>query len=187
MAQPMAQPMAPWVNDPRLQDWSKEDIWDMIVEEYPMMEHSPIFKAGYENWKPYNEKNLKKHKGHVPTLQWGLDLAYKTGRIPHPKTLDASAIDYLNTINVEPHVPTERLGSTVAHELPHLGMRLDSERKHIPPPFGYNFNFKNFIEGIEKEENLAMMHDVMYAPKGYYGQANKGELMNMGCGILPVL
>jgi len=164
--------MEPWVSEDilDLEGLKKEDIWDMIMQEFPRMEQSPIFEAGYENWDPHDVKNLETHKGWVPKIKWGLNRAYPG------KTLDASAIDYLNTINIEPHVPRENLGSVVGHELPHLGMRLDSEWNQLFPPWAWKG-----IEGrIEKEEKLNMMHDVMYAPKGYYGQANRGELMNMG-------
>ena len=169
--------MASWVDDPRLEDWEKEDIWDMIMQEFPRMEQSPIFEAGYENWDPFNEKNLKKHKKYARKYIAPALKAYSG------ETLDASAIDYLNTINVEPHVPTENLGSLVGHELPHLGMRLDSERKHLFNPFDWATGKAQ--DRIEKEEKLNMMHDVMYqyTPRGTYGhyaQGHKDALMNMG-------
>ena len=169
--------MAPWVSEDilDLEGLKKEDIWDMLMQEFPRMEQSPIFEAGYENWDPHDVKNLNKHKKYVrkyiaPSLQ-----KYSG------ETLDASAIDYLNTINIEPHVKPWNLGSLVGHEIPHLGMRLDSEKRHLFPPWAWPG-----IEGrIEKEEKLNMMHDAMYqyTPRGTYGhyaQGHKDDLMNMG-------
>ena len=170
--------MEPWVSEDilDLEGLEKEDIWDMIMQEFPRMEQSPIFEAGYENWDPYNEKNLKKHKEYARKyIAPGLSRAYPGS------TLDASAIDFLNTINIEPHVARENLGSLVGHEIPHLGMRLDSEWNQLFPPWAWPG-----IEGrIEKEENLNRMHDVMYQyqPRGTYGhyaQGHKDDLMNMG-------
>ena len=170
--------MEPWVSEDilDLEGLEKEDIWDMIMQEFPRMEQSPIFEAGYENWDPYNEKNLKKHKEYARKyIAPGLSRAYPGS------TLDASAIDFLNTINIEPQVPRENLGSVVGHEIPHLGMRLDSEKRHLLPPWAWPG-----IEGrIEKEEKLNMMHDVMYQyqPRGTYGhyaKHNKNDLMNRG-------
>jgi len=169
--------MEPWVSEDilDLEGLEKRDIWDMIMQEFPRMEQSPIFEAGYENWDPYSEKNLKKHKEYarkyiIPALK-----AYSG------ETLDASAIDYLNTINVEPHVARKNLGSLVGHELPHLGMRLDSEWNQLFPPWAWS----GIQNRVEKEEKLNMMHDAMYqyTPRGTYGHYAKGhkdDLMNMG-------
>ena len=170
--------MAPWYVNDRfdLEGLEKEDIWDMIMQEFPRMEQSPIFEAGYENWDPYNEKNLNKHKKYARKyIAPGLSKAYPG------ETLDASAIDYLNTINVEPHVKPWNLGSLVGHEIPHLGMRLDSEKRHLFPPWAW----PGIPGRIEKEEKLNMMHDAMYqyTPRGTYGhyaQGHKDDLMNMG-------
>ena len=169
--------MEPWVSEDilDLEGLEKEDIWDMMMQEFPRMEQSPIFEAGYENWEPYNEENLKKHKEYA-----------RKYIIPGMKkysgqTLDASAIDFLNTINVERHVDRENLGSLVGHEIPHLGMRLDSEWNQLFPPWAWSG-----IEGrIEKEEKLNMMHDAMYqyTPRGtygYYAKGHKDNLMNRG-------
>jgi hypothetical protein len=148
--------MAPWIDDSRLEDWEKQDIWDMIVEEHPMMEHSPIFEAGYDNWDPFNEKNLKSHERWASLLNKGIS-HFQPGQ-----TLGGSAIDYLNTIKIEPEEDREEedLMSLLAHEIPHLGMRLDTERKHLFNPFGMKAR-------IEKEENLNRMHDLLYQPSSY--------------------
>ena len=162
--------MAPWIDDPRLEDWKKEDIWDMIVEEYPMMEHSPIFEAGYENWNPFNEKNLKSHERWASLLNKGIS-HFQPG-----ETLGGSAIDYLNTIKIEPEEDREEkdLWSLVGHELPHLGMRLDTEKRHMLNPFGMKAR-------IEKEENLNRMHDLLYQPSSYMAwQKAKPSLMDQG-------
>ena len=150
----------------------------MIMQEFPRMEQSPIFEAGYENWDPFNEKNLKKHKEYAQKyIAPGLSKAYPG------QMLDASAIDFLNTINVEPHVDRETLGSLVGHEIPHLGMRLDSEKRHVFNPWDWITGKAE--ERIEKEENLNRMHDVMYQYRprghyGHYGKYNKYDLTNRG-------
>ena len=165
--------MAPWIDDPRLGQWKKQDIWDMIVEEYPMMEHSPIFEAGYENWDPYNIENQKKHQGLASWLNKGIS------RFQPGETLSGSAIDYLNTIKIEPEEGRreEDLWSLVGHELPHLGMRLDTERRHLFNPLAWT----GIKERIEKEENLNRMHDRIYQPSGYLAaQKAMPNLMNQG-------
>ena len=151
--------MAPWIDDPRIKDWEKQDIWDMIVEEYPMMEHSPIFEEGYNNWDPYDEKNIKKHG------RWSSLLDKSISRFQPGETLGGSAIDYLNTIKIEPEEDREEedLMSLLAHEIPHLGMRLDTESKHLFNPLG----ILGIRGRVEKEENLNRMHDRIYQPQGY--------------------
>ena len=162
--------MAPWIDDPRIKDWEKQDIWDMIVEEYPMMEHSPIFEAGYENWDPYDIKNQKKHQGLASWLSKGIS------RFQPGETLGGSAIDYLNTIRIEPEEDREEedLMSIIGHEIPHLGMRLDT------PSFLGTVNPLNW-KNITKEENLNRMHDILYQPSGYSAwQKAVPNLMDQG-------
>jgi len=162
--------MAPWIDDPNLKDWEKEDIWDRILSKHPMMEYSPIFEAGYENWDPYNEENQRQHG------RWASLLDKSISRFQPGETLGGSAIDYLNTIRIEDaeDIDYESTTDIIGHEIPHLGMRLDT------PSFLGTINPLNW-KNITKEENLNRMHDLMYQPTSYMTRQQAiPNLMNKG-------
>ena len=117
----------------------KQAVWDAIVEEYPMMAYSPIFKEGFERWNAGGgiTQSLRNIFGRVLDVPFGVG---GTGRGKH--------------ITVNPYVKGETERDThaiVGHELTHLGMRLDEKDP-----------FKTL-----QEEDLNRLHDRIYQPSSY--------------------
>jgi hypothetical protein len=116
----------------------KQAVWDLIVEEYPMMAYSPIFKEGWERWEAGGgmTQSLRNIFGRV------LDVPF-----------DVGATGWGERITVNPDEgSTERdTHALMGHELTHLGMRLDEGDP-----------FKTL-----REEDLNRLHDRIYQPSSY--------------------
>ena len=134
----------------------KQAVWDAIVEEYPMMAYSPIFKEGFDQWNAGGgiNQNIRNILG--PIIN-------KASKIVTGEA--AVGTGYGSHINIQPpeyEGVTERdTHSLVGHEISHLGMKTGLD----------------FI----REEALARMHDRMYQPSSYLGtQVAVPYLMDQG-------
>jgi len=136
----------------------KEAVWDAVVGEYPLLAQSTIFKEGFDRWKTGGGLSQKFRNLVGPILD---------------KYGDAGATGWGSHINVQsdPEADERDTHALMAHELPHLGMRIDE-----------NFSLNPFTikRNIELEEKLNRMHDVLYQPTGYMGTQHKKQLMNEG-------
>jgi len=90
----------------------KQAVWDAIVEEYPMMAYSPIFKEGFERWNAGGGMTQKFRNLVGPVLNKLADG-------------DASGTGWGRHINVQPDPGvTERdTHALMGHEISHLGMK----------------------------------------------------------------
>ena len=147
-----------WIKERGMEDiyTDKQAVWDAIVEEYPMMDYSPIFKEGFDQWNAGGgiHQNLRNILG--PIIN-------KASKIVTGEA--AVGTGYGSHINIQPpehEGVTERdTHALVGHEISHLGMKT-----------GLGFN---------KEEKLARMHDRMYQPSSYLGtQVAVPYLMDQG-------
>tara|TARA_R100000501_G_C2572815_1_gene79055 strand:- start:7 stop:717 length:711 start_codon:yes stop_codon:yes gene_type:complete len=89
----------------------KQAVWDAVVEEYPMMAYSPIFKEGFDRWNAGGgiTQSFRNILGRV------LDVPF-----------DVGATGWGRHINVNPPKAwaTERdTHAVMGHEISHLGMK----------------------------------------------------------------
>ena len=162
--------MATWQDDTSMYG-SKQDVWDAIIAEQPMLEQSPVFRGGFDKWDMGGGIGQFMHnKLFAPPL----DLATKAFM---GDTLGGSATPW-GTIRLQPDEPSEGedWASLMGHEIGHLGWKYKNRGRGL-----WNDLIGSEFPGLGGgEEWLNRMHDYMYQPSGYTGKGGKNRLQEKG-------
>ena len=162
--------MATWQDDTSMYG-SKQDVWDAIIAEQPMLEQSAVFQEGFDKWDMGGGIGQFIHNNFFAPP---LDLANRafTG-----DTLGGSATPW-GTIRLQPDEPSEGedWASLMGHEIGHLGWKYKNRGRGL-----WNDLIGSEFPGLGGgEEWLNRMHDYMYQPSGYSGKGGKNRLQEKG-------
>ena len=162
--------MATWQDDSSMYG-SKQDVWDAIIEEQPLLQYSPIFQKGYDEWDMGGGIGQFIHNyAFAPPL----DLI---NRIFTGHKLGGSASPW-GTVRMQPDEPSTgpNWASVKGHAQGHQGWEYPNKLRAL-----WNNLLGSDSPGTGGgEEQLQMMHDQLYQPDSGTAYWGRNRLLDKG-------